>query len=79
MVLNCKGLLRLMRYWLEEKTSGKRGRVAEGKSLIAVAVEVKSRGLLFLRLIEQGVKIHPISYEKIINQKTGDDRIPHIN
>ena len=31
----------------------------------------KSRGLLFLRLIEQGVKIHPISYEKIINQKHG--------
>ena len=31
----------------------------------------KSRGLLFLRLIEQGVKTHPISYKKIINQKHG--------
>ena len=27
----------------------------------------KSRGLLFMRLIEQGVKAEPISYEKIIN------------
>ena len=31
----------------------------------------KSRGLLFLRLIEQGVKTHPISYGEIINQKYG--------
>lgn len=31
----------------------------------------KSRGLLFLRLIEQGVKAEPISYEKIVNQQYG--------
>lgn len=31
----------------------------------------KSRGLLFLRLIEQGVKAEPISYEEIINQQHG--------
>jgi hypothetical protein len=31
----------------------------------------KSRGLLFLRLIEQSVKIAPLSYDKIINQKHG--------
>jgi len=30
-----------------------------------------SRELLFLRLIEQGVKTPPISYEKIINQNHG--------
>ncbi len=30
-----------------------------------------SRGLLFLRLIDQGVKTAPLSYEKIINQKHG--------
>jgi len=30
-----------------------------------------SRGLLFLRLIEQGVKIPPISYKKIIDQNHG--------
>jgi len=30
-----------------------------------------SRGLLFLRLIEQGVKTPPISYKKIINQNHG--------
>jgi len=30
-----------------------------------------SRGLLFLRLIEQGVKTPPISYEKIVNQNHG--------
>jgi hypothetical protein len=31
----------------------------------------KSRGLLFLRLIEQAVIIAPISYEKIINENHG--------
>lgn len=31
----------------------------------------KSRGLLFLRLIEQGVKANPISYEKIIKNHNG--------
>jgi len=31
----------------------------------------KSRGLLFLRLIEQGVKAEPISYEKIIKNYCG--------
>jgi len=31
----------------------------------------KSRGLLFLRLIEQGVKADPISYEKIIKNQNG--------
>jgi len=36
-----------------------------------------SRGVLFLRLIEQGVKAPPISYEKLSIKITGNDRIPH--
>jgi hypothetical protein len=38
-----------------------------------------SRGLLFLRLIEQGVKTPPISYKKLSIKITGNDRIPHFN
>ncbi len=37
-----------------------------------------SKGLLFLRLIEQGVKTPPISYKKLSIKITGNDRIPHL-
>jgi len=39
-----------------------------------------SRGLLFLKLVEQAVNIAPVSYKEIIRQNhTGHDCIPHLD
>jgi len=39
---------------------------------------ITSKGLLFLKLIEQGVKTPQISYKKLSIKITGNDRIPHL-
>jgi hypothetical protein len=47
------------------KTSGKRGRGAEGKSLIAVAVEVKGRKTGRVRITA------PVTYNEVIKENHG--------
>jgi hypothetical protein len=60
-----QGIIEVDEVFVGGKSSGKRGRGAEGKSLIAVAVEVKGRKTGRVRITA------PVTYNEVIKENHG--------